>query len=196
MDKTNWKSSALLFGIGALSLVLLASAVFYTLELSLLVSIVPLVVLLVLTFAASGLTVTVTSADGVGRSRKSIADAFVFLAVMLYAAPPSDTIAPAVILAAAVGFLSTFKLTNRRVTIFTTGMAVISTFVAASFYGWLIDFFTSIAHPIWLGPLSIDTFLVPLFVLAVIQYSLSTVVTAWFVSIDAGSSPTVREGSH
>jgi diguanylate cyclase (GGDEF)-like protein/putative nucleotidyltransferase with HDIG domain len=186
MAKSNWQSSALLFGTSGVSLVMLAVAILSMLELPLPASVIPLLLLLVLTFVASGLSVSVTSTDGVGRSRKSIADAFVFLAVMLYAVPPSNTIGPAVILAGVVGFLSTFRLTNRRVTIFTTGMAVISTFVAASLYGWLVDFFAGIANPIWGGPLALDVFLLPLFVLAAIQYGLSIVVTAWFVSIDAG----------
>ena len=186
MPNTNWKSEALLTGIVFASLVLLVLAVISTVELPLGSSLAPLLVLLLLTFAAGGLTVSVTSTDGVGRSRKSIADAFVFLAVMLYAVPPADTVGPAVILAALVGFTSTYRLTHRRVMIFTTGMAIISTFVAASLYGWLVDFFAGDTQPILDRTLSLDVFLVPVFALAALQYTLSTVVTAWFVSIDAG----------
>lgn len=186
MPNTNWKSAALLSGIAGVSLVMVVGAAIDTAELPLISSMVPLLVLLLLTFAASGLTVSVTSTDGVGKSRKSIADAFVFLAVMLYAIPPTNTVGPAVLLAALVGFLSTYRLTNRRVTVFTTGMAVISTFVAASLYGWLVDLFAGRAEPVWDGKLSLDVFLVPLFALAALQYTLSTVTTACFVSIDAG----------
>ena len=186
MPNTNLKSAALLSGIAGVSLVMVVSAAIDTAELPLISSVIPLLVLLLLTFAASGLTVSVNSTDGVGKSRKSIADAFVFLAVMLYAVPPTDTVGPAVLLAALVGFLSTYKLTDRRVTIFTTGMAVISTFVAASLYGWLVDLFAGHTEPIWAGTLSLDVLLVPLFALAALQYSLSTVTTAWFVSIEAG----------
>ena len=57
-------------------------------------------VLLVLTIAASRFTVSVTNTDGVPCYRKSIADAFVFLAVVLYAAPPAKAFGPAVLLAA------------------------------------------------------------------------------------------------
>ncbi|HEY8226885.1 MAG TPA: diguanylate cyclase [Pyrinomonadaceae bacterium] len=186
MPNTNWKSEALLTGIAFASLVLLVLAVISTVELPLGSSLAPLLVLLLLTFAAGGLTVSVTSTDGVGRSRKSIADAFVFLAVMLYAVPPADTVGPAVILAALVGFTSTYRLTHRRVMIFTTGMAIISTFGAASLYGWLVDLFAGDTQPILDRTLSLDVFLVPVFALAALQYTLSTVVTAWFVSIDAG----------
>jgi diguanylate cyclase (GGDEF)-like protein/putative nucleotidyltransferase with HDIG domain len=186
MSKTNWKSTGLLSLVAGAALVMLLAAARYTADLALVSSILPLLILLLLTIAASGLTVSVTSTDGVGRSRKSIADAFVFLAVMLYAVPPADTVGPAVLLAALVGFFSTYRLTNRRVTILTTGMAVISMFVAASLYGWLVHLFAGHAEPIWDRRLSLDVFLVPLFALAALQYALSTVVTACFVSIDAG----------
>src|SRR4029453_12516946 len=185
MPNTNWKSEALLAGIVFAALLMLVLAVLYTVELPLVSSLAPLAVLLLLTFAAGRLTVSVTSTDGVGRSRKSIADAFVFLAVMLYAVPPAETVGPAVMLSALVGFTSTHRLTERRVMMFTTGMAVISTFVAASLYGWLVDLFGN-AQLMWNATLSLDIFLVPVFGLAALQYTLSTVVTAWFVSIDAG----------
>jgi diguanylate cyclase (GGDEF)-like protein/putative nucleotidyltransferase with HDIG domain len=191
MPKDNWKSAALLTGVTSVSTVMLLMAVFFTLELPLVTSIIPLLVLLLLTVAASGLTVSVTSTDGIGRSRKSIADAFVFLAVMLYAVPPAATVGPAVLLAAIVGFMSTYRLTNRRATIFTTGTAIVSTFVAASLYGWLVDFLSSQSGAIWDGTFSLDVYLVPLCALAVLQYALSTVATAWFVSIDAGKFPFV-----
>src|SRR5688500_8079936 len=136
MSKDNWKSAALLTGVTAVSAVMLLAAVFFTLQLPLVSSLLPLLILLLLTLAASGLTVSVTTSDGIGCSRKSIADAFVFLAVMLYAVPPAATVGPAVLLAAIVGLMSTYRLTNRRAIIFTTATAIASTFVAASLYGW------------------------------------------------------------
>src|SRR4029450_4287376 len=169
MPNPNWKSEALLAGIVFAALLMLVLAVLYTVELPLVSSLAPLAVLLLLTFAAGRLTVSVTSTDGVGRSRKSIADAFVFLAVMLYAVPPTDTVGPAVILAALVGFTSPYKLTTRRVMIFTTSMAVISTFIAASLSGWLVDLFAGNAQLMGTGALSLDKFLVPLFGLAALQ---------------------------
>ena len=44
-------------------------------------------VLLGLTLVASRFTVSITTSVGVSQSRKSVADAFVFLAVILYAVP-------------------------------------------------------------------------------------------------------------
>ena len=186
MAKNNWKSTVLLSGIAVVSVVMFVTAVVDSLKLPLVTSIIPLLILLLFTFGASGLTVSVTSTDGVGHTGKSIGDAFVFLAVMLYAVPPADTIGPAVILAAVVGVVSANRLGNHRLTLFTTGMAVISTFVSASLYGVLVDFFAGKANPVWDGPLSLDIFLVPLFGLAALQYTLSTFVTACFASVEAG----------
>src|SRR5262245_15761601 len=174
MAKTNWKSTALLSGIAVVSVIMFVMAVVGSLRLPLVTSIIPLLILLLFTFGASGLTVSVTSTDGGGHTGKSVGDAFVFLAVMLYAVPPADTIGPAVILAAVVGFISSSRFGNHRVALFTTAMAVISTFVAASLYGALVDFFAGQANPLRDGTFPLDIFLVPLFALAALQYTLST----------------------
>src|SRR5437867_7586090 len=115
MLKTNWKSSALLVGISAISAGLLLLAVPDTIGLPFFgsASIVSWLVLLVLTVAASRFTVSVTSTDGVRCYRKSIADAFVFLAVVLYTVPPANAVGPAVLLASLVGFASTYRLATR-----------------------------------------------------------------------------------
>lgn len=180
----NWKSTALLWGICIASSIVLAAALIGTIDLPLLGSagILSWLGLSLLTLAASRLTVSVTSDDGVHCNRKSVADAFVFLAVMLYAVPPTNAVGPAVLLAAFVGYVSTYGLTTRREMIFTTGMAVISTFIAASLYGLLIEVCAS--APGLAG--SANLYLVPLFTLAALQYSLNTVVTAWFLWMDAG----------
>ncbi len=127
MEKRYWKGTALLVSISAISLVLLVSALVSTVKLPLLsrAGLLFWLVLLLLTLAASRFTVSVTSTDGVRQSRKSIADTFVFLAVILYAVPPSDTAGPATLLAAIVGFVSTYGLSSRKESIFTTGMAVV-----------------------------------------------------------------------
>ncbi len=188
MSTNNWKSTALLAVISALTLVLLVSGLASTIGRPLLTStgILSLLIRLLLTLEASRLTISVTSADGVRRSRKSVADSFVFLAVMLYAIPPASVVGPAVLLAALVGFASTYRIATRRETIFTTGLSAISTFVAASLYGLLVARFAERAHFAADGSLSLDVLLVPLFTLAALQYLLSTIATAWFLSIDAG----------
>ena len=188
MMNSNWKSTALLGGISLVSSCLFLVALVGTLDLPFLggAGMISWVALLLLTLAASRLTVSITCTDGVRCSRKSIADAFVFLAVMLYAIPPADTVGPAVLLAALVGFVSTYGLTTRREMIFTTGMAIISTFIAASLYGLLVDMFAQGSVLSAGQDVPPNLFLVPLLTLAALQYSLNTVGTAWFLGIDAG----------
>jgi hypothetical protein len=134
MLQTNWKSTALMGGISAVSAILLLSAVVATVDLALFtkVGIGSWLLLLLITIASSPLTVRVASDDGILRSRESIADSFVLLAVMLYAVPPSNTTGPAVLLAALVAFVSTnSRSTNREIEL-KTGMAVVSTINPAS----------------------------------------------------------------
>ena len=190
MEKRYWKGTALLVSISTISLILLLSALVSTIKLPFLgrAGLLFWLVLLLLTLAASRFTVSVTSTDGVRQSRKSIADTFVFLAVILYAVPPSATAGPATLLAAIVGFVSTYGLSSRKESIFTTAMAVISTFIAASCYGMLAYVFAG-SNNLGLGHgLPLNIFLVPLCSLAVLQYTLSTLATASFLSIEAGGT--------
>jgi diguanylate cyclase (GGDEF)-like protein/putative nucleotidyltransferase with HDIG domain len=182
------KSTALLVGMSALSGVLLLSSLVTTLHLALFtdVGIGSWLLLLLLTMASSRFTVRVASTDGVLSSRESIADSFVLLAVMLYAVPPSNTPGPAVLLAALVGFISLYGIATNRELLLKIAMAVVSTFVAASFYGVLVDLFAGQNELTTQGALSLNAYLVPLLVLAALQYALSTIATAWFLSFDAG----------
>jgi diguanylate cyclase (GGDEF)-like protein/putative nucleotidyltransferase with HDIG domain len=188
MLKTNWKSTALLAAVSLTSLGLLVSAFVSTLSLPLfgVAGWLAWFVLVVLTLPASQLTVGVTSTEGVGHHRKSVADGFVFLAVILFAVPPADAIGPAVLLGAVVGFVSAFRHSTQRALLFTTGTAVISTAIAATLYGALVDFFAGSAVNASEPGLPLGLLLIPLLSLAVLHYCLNTVATAWFLSIDAG----------
>lgn len=188
MLKTNWRSTALMTVISVVSALLLLSALISTIDLALFTNVEfrSWLLLLLLTVAFIPLTVRVQSSDGVLRSRESIADSFVLLAVMLYAVPPSNSAGPAVVLAALVGFFSTYRLATLREVLLKTGMAVVSTFVAASFYGALVDLFAGETNVATQGALPLNVFLVPLLVLAALQYAMSTIATAWFLSFDAG----------
>src|SRR5689334_17133956 len=188
MLQTNWKSTALMAGISGVSAILLLSAVIATVYIALFTSIGigSWLLLLLITIATSPLTVRVASDDGILRSRESIADSFVLLAVMLYAVPPSDTAGPAVLLAAVVAFVSTFRLATNREVVLKTGMAIVSTFIAASLYGALIDLFAGQSELPAQGALPLNVFLIPLLVVAALQYALSTIATAWFISFEAG----------
>ena len=188
MLKTNPKSTALMAGVAVVSALLLLAALINTFNLALFtnVGIGSWVLLLLITLASSPLTVRVTSTDGILRSRESMAESFVLLAVMLYAAPPSNSTGPAVLLAALVSFVSTYRIATNREVLLKTGMAVLSTFVAASFYGVLIDLFAGPGELPLQGTPPLNVFLIPLLVLAVLQYALSTIATAWFLSLEAG----------
>jgi diguanylate cyclase (GGDEF)-like protein/putative nucleotidyltransferase with HDIG domain len=188
MLQTNWKSTALMAGISGVSAILLLSAIIATVYVALFtnIGIGSWLLLLLITIATSPLTVRVASDDGILRSRESIADSFVLLAVMLYAVPPSDTAGPAVLLAAVVAFVSTFRLATNREVVLKTGMAVVSTFIAASLYGALIDLFAGPSELPAQGALPLNVFLIPLLVVAALQYALSTIATAWFISFEAG----------
>src|SRR5215208_897078 len=168
MLKTNWKSTALMAGISGVSAILLLSAVVATINLALFtnIGVGSWLLLLVITIASSPLTVRVASNDGILRSRESIADSFVLLAVMLYAVPPSNATGPAVLLAALVAFVSTYRIACNREVLVKTGMAVVSTFVAASFYGALIELFAGQNEVPTQGALPLNVFLIPLLVLA------------------------------
>jgi hypothetical protein len=188
MFKATWKSTALLTAVSLISLGLLLFAVVGTFSLPLfeVAGLISWFLLVVLTLPASHLTVQVTNTEGVGFHRKSIADGFVFLAVVLFAAPPANATGPAVLLAAVVGFVSTFRHQPTRAILFTTGTAVISTSIAAALYGVLVEFFAGGIINSSQPALPLGILLIPLLSLAVVQYCLNTVTTAWFLSIDAG----------
>jgi diguanylate cyclase (GGDEF)-like protein/putative nucleotidyltransferase with HDIG domain len=188
MLQTNWKSTALMGGISAVSAILLLSAAVATVDLALFtnIGIGSWLLLLAIAIASSPLTVRVASDDGILRSRESIADSFVLLAVMLYAVPPSNTAGPAVLLTAVVAFVSTYRIATNREVVLKTGMAVVSTFIAASLYGALIDLFAGQTELPVQGALPLNVFLIPLLVVAALQYALSTIATAWFISFEAG----------
>jgi diguanylate cyclase (GGDEF)-like protein/putative nucleotidyltransferase with HDIG domain len=183
-----WTSPLLLISIRVIALGLLFTSLISTATLSFFTSagLLLWLVLLVLTLAASRFTVSITSTIGVSQSRKSVADALVFLAVILYAVPPADAAGPATLLAAIVGLVSTYGLASRREVISTTAIAVISTFISASCYGFLADLFAqNLPHDAG-GGLPLNVFLVPLCVLAVLQYFLSTLATVYLLSFIDG----------
>jgi diguanylate cyclase (GGDEF)-like protein/putative nucleotidyltransferase with HDIG domain len=188
MKQWNWKSLGLLVAISAVSLTLLMWAIDATARLPLLgwSGLLTMFALLLLTLGASRFNVTVTGADGQSQSRKSVADTFVFFAVIFYAIPPANTAGPATILAAAVALVSSYRFASRRALIFTTSIAVISTFISANAYRFLAALsFTGAAYTPD-GGVSLNALLVPICTLAVLQYLLRTMATATFLSIDSG----------
>ncbi|MGH9908892.1 MAG: HD-GYP domain-containing protein, partial [Pyrinomonadaceae bacterium] len=175
------------------SVLLLLSALISTLTLPLLgwTGLLSWMGLVLLTFAASRFTVSVTGSDGASQTRKSLADAFVLLAIMLYAIPPANTIGPPTVLAAVVGFMSTFRLSSRKEVIFTTAIAIISTSITASWYGLLVPLFADNANVGFEGGLPLNIFLVPACVVVVLQYFLTTFATAFLLGIDSADTATL-----
>lgn len=185
MPKGNWKSLAFLGAVALLAGVLFFNSLvaFILLPLNGWTGALPLLALLALTVAASRFTVSVTSADGANQSTKSVADTFIFLAAMMYAAKPASTVAPAVSLAAVAGLISSWRASDKRLTVFTTAANIVSTFVAASLYGLLINLIVKHSNP---QALTLSVLLLPVCALALAQYFLSTIGVAAFVAFDSG----------
>src|SRR5262245_17962164 len=145
------------------------------------------VLLVVFAIATSRFAISVNNTDEVRTNRSSIAHAFVFLAVMLYAIPPSDVVGPAVLLAAIVAFSSSYGFTSVPETVFATAISVVSTYLTASFYGFLVNLFANQADLFANRALPVNFFLVPLFTLEALSYFLTAVGTSCFLSIDEGN---------
>jgi diguanylate cyclase (GGDEF)-like protein/putative nucleotidyltransferase with HDIG domain len=189
MPEGNWKTLALLGCVAALaSVLLILSLVSITgLPLTGWTGLTPLAGLLLLTLAASRFKVSVTNADGAGQSEKSVADAFIFLAAMMYAVEPARSVGPAVLLAAVVGLISSWKSSDRRITVFTTGAAIISTYVAVSLYGLLVHVFLESSNG-GADKIRLESLLLPLCLLALVQYFLSTIAVSAFIAFDSGKT--------
>ncbi len=190
MPQGNWKSLTLLGSVavtGAL-LLLIAFASIVSLPLLGWAGVAPCAGLILLTLGASRFTVSVTNVDGFSQSQKSVADTFVFLAAMTYVEAPADTVAPAVLLAAVVGLMSSRRASRPRIIVFNTGAAIISTFIAVSLYKLFVHLIAGLQAS---GPdqgLPLGMLLLPLCLLALAQYSLSTIATTAFVAFESGET--------
>ncbi|MGA9995765.1 MAG: diguanylate cyclase [Pyrinomonadaceae bacterium] len=188
MPKGNWKSLAFLSGVALVAFLLFVFSIWTIVGLPLWgwAGIAPWSGLCLLTLAASRFTVTFTNADGLSKSHKSVADSFIFLAAMMYAMPPANTVAPAVFLGAVAGLISAWKSSNRRDMVFTTSAGIISTFVASSVYRLL----AFLLHGPELGSnqttLPLSKLLLPLCVMALVQYALSTLTTTAYNAFESG----------
>jgi diguanylate cyclase (GGDEF)-like protein/putative nucleotidyltransferase with HDIG domain len=188
MLQGNWKSRTLLISVVFIAggLLLLSLVSLTALPLMGWTGFLPLAVMLLMTFGAGRLTVPIMKADGHSQSQKSVAETLIFLATMMYAVAPASTIAPAVILAAFVGYISSSQSSDRRGTIFTTCAAIISTCAAAFLYSLLVHLLASSSNPE--NGLPFGTLLLPLCVLALVQYFLSTLGTAAFMAFESGDA--------
>jgi len=188
MPKVNWKSLLLVGGVAAIGGVLLSLGILATIKLPLLgvSGFLSFSTLVALTLVSSWFTVPVTDVEGVSQTNKSVADAFIFLAVMVFTLPPANSLGPAIILAAIVGFIASFYLTARWSTLFATGASIISTFVASIVYRIMVVQFAGSALAGDHRGLILDLLLFPLCVFGIVQYAFSTFGTIAFNSFCLG----------
>src|SRR2546422_180443 len=190
MSKFNWKSFLLLGGVATIGSGLLLLSLTSTIRLPLMgwSGLLSFAVLLILTVVSSRFTVPVTNVDGVNQTDKSLADAFIFFAVMTYTLSPANNLGPAVILAATVGFISAFHFAHSRSTVFSVGTSVISTFVASLVYRLMVLTLVGRAMTGTESDLVLNFLLFPLCIFGIVQYSLSTFGTVAFNSFCSGES--------
>ena len=188
MPRLNWKSLILVGGVSAIGFALLIFAFTGAVRLPFMgwSGLVSFAGLLILTVASSRFTVPVTNVDGVSESNKSVADAFIFLAVMMYTLAPANNLGPAIILAAIVGFVSSFSFAKRMSTVFAIGTLIISTFVASLVYRVLLLSLAGGALDGNKSAVVLDLLLFPLCVFGIVQYALSTFGTIAFNAFHSG----------
>lgn len=180
MPNGNWKSLALLCAMAALAAALL---VFSLDSLSSLTTSGYLWggVLLALTLAAGRLTVPLVNADGTSNSSKSVADALIFMAAMMFGA------APAAILAGADGFMSSRGSGDRSGRFFRTAAAIISTCLAVFVYNLLTRLTVGGASSAEAHSAPLERLIFPLFVLAIVQFGLNTLLSAFYMAFESGT---------
>src|SRR5919206_3789063 len=132
------------------------------------------VLLLAITLVTSRFTVPVTHADGGSHTTKSVADALIFLAVMMYTLAPTFNFGPTIILAAAVAVVSSFDRNNRLASLFAISGSMAATVLAAVAYKLLVLMLVGVAAAENPNGLSLDLVLFPLCVFGIIHYALTT----------------------
>lgn len=180
MPKGNWKSLALICGAAALATAL------FVLSLDSLWSLTAYGylwggILLVLTVAAGFFTVPLSNADGTSDSSKSMADAAIFLAAMMFGT------APAAILAGVDGLISSRGVGDRRLRFYRAVSAVISTCLAVIVYNLLTRLIVGSSSSADAHSAPLEKLLFPLFVLAIMQFALNTLASALYVALESGT---------
>jgi diguanylate cyclase (GGDEF)-like protein/putative nucleotidyltransferase with HDIG domain len=179
MLKGNWKSLALWCFVIAAAAALLVASLSGLAELSL-YSVLWCLALLALTAGASHFSVQHNCTDG-DRAANSIASAFVFLAGMLFGA------APAAVLAGVDGFFSSRGVKDWMQRAFLVASGVASTSVAVHTYDALLRLTGGATLPNQNGFAPLRSVLLPLCVLALVQYALSTLAAAGYVTLVNGT---------
>ena len=193
MSKINWKSLLLITSVAVVGTGLLLVGVLWTLRLPILgwSGLLAFTGLLVLTVVSSRFTVPVTNVDGISQTHKSVADAFIFLAVMMYALSPANNLGPPIILAALVGLISTVYFVERWPSLFNVGTSIISTFAASLVYRAMVLLLAGGVLDASERGLVLNLLLFPLCVFGIVQYALSTFGTVAFNSFFSGKARAV-----
>src|ERR1700730_16767981 len=197
MSKRNWKSLLLVGFVAAIATAILIFGIASTMRLPLLgwSGLGSFMILLVLTLLSGRFTVPVTNVDGTSHTHKSVADAFMFLAVMMYTTAPANSMGPAIILAAIVGLICAFSLAERWPTAFAVGTSIISTFVASLVYRFMVLTLAGGAVDGNETASVLNLLLFPLCVFGFVQYALSTFGTIAFNSLHTGGRVMVSKES-
>ncbi len=180
MPKGNWNSLAFLCGAAALA------AALFVFSLDSLWSLTTNGylwggVFLALTVAAGFFTVPLMNSDGTSHSSKSMADAVIFLAAMMFGT------APAVILAGVDGFISSRRVGDRRARFFRIVSAIISTCLAVIVYNLLTRLIVGSSSLAEAHHAPLERLLFPLFVLAIVQFALNTLASALYIALESGT---------
>jgi len=150
--------------------------------------------LLALTAFTSRFTVPVANVDGGSQTYKSVADAFIFLAVMMYTLAPANNFGPAIILAGVVAFVSSFDLNKRLSSTLAVTPSIIATLVASIVYRLLVLALVGHGAAGNQEGLVLDLVLFPLCVFGVVHYGLTTLGTVLLNSL-AGTRTTISQES-
>lgn len=179
MPKGNWKSLALLCCVAALAASLLVLSLGGFLALTT-YGFIWCAALLGLTVAVSRFTVPISTGEGGVNNFKSATDAFIFLAAMMFG------IAPAAALSGVATFISNRGVASRQFRLYLTASTVFSTGVSVLLYQVIarLTAGTLANDGLHLAPLA--AVLLPLCVLALAQYGLSTLAIAAYFWVDAG----------
>ena len=129
--------------------------------------------LLTITLITSRFTVPVTHVDGGSQTTKSVADALIFLAVMMYTLAPAFNFGPPIVLTAAVALVASFDRSDRLAMIFSVSGSMAATVLAAAAYKLLVLWLVGAAAAVNPNGLSLDLVLFPLCVFGIIHYALT-----------------------
>lgn len=175
MSKINLKKRLISAAVGSVAAALFLYAAYSTARLPFLGSsgLGVFLALLGLTLVTSRFTVPVTHGDGGAQTHKSVAEALIFLAVMIYTVSPANSLGPPVMLAAAAAVVSTVDLSKRLASLLAVSTSLIAIFSGAVTYRFLV--LVLVDHDVAGADqaLALNLVLFPLCVFGVVHYGMT-----------------------